>query len=284
MTIYKIKRGLSTSLQGATFNVYEPAYTTDTNELFVADENGKAIKVTDHIVVTELPAPEDAIKGKFYVVTPTDKDNGVVYLFEGAKFVALSPDLSLVSGALSAVQATLIAIQTELDAKATKEELETVKELAQKANDDLAAHDSDAESKYATKEEIQDVATKTYVDGKLTDLVGGAPEALDTLIEISERLEADKTAADAIQTLAEANRDAIAKKAEQADLSGAVDRIVALENKPSVAGTNVVVGEETMAGDITFQATGEATISVDARTKVVTINVPEITELDGGTF
>ena len=34
MVVYKIKRGLLANLAGATLQAYEPALTTDTNELF----------------------------------------------------------------------------------------------------------------------------------------------------------------------------------------------------------------------------------------------------------
>lgn len=280
MVVYKIKRGLLANLAGATLNAYEPAFTTDTNELFIGDVNGSPVKVTDHIQVTVLPAVEDAVKGKFYVVVAQDATTGVVHLFDGAKFVALSPDATTIASTLSSIQASLIAMQGDIDAKAKQVDLEAtntevanVKVLAQKANDDLATHLADA--KYAEK---------TYVDGKITDLVGGAPEALDTLIEISERLEADKTAADAIKTLAEANATKIATKAEQADLTTATDRITVLENKPLVVGTNLTVGETTVAGDIKFVATGTATIGIDEASKTISIDVPAIDVVDGGAF
>ena len=282
MVVYKIKRGLLANLAGATLNAYEPAFTTDTNELFIGDINGSPVKVTDHIQVTVLPAVEDAVKGKFYVVVTQDATTGIVHLFDGAKFVALSPDATTIASTLSSIQASLIAMQGDIDNKAKQVDLEAtntevanVKVLAQKANDDLTTHLADADAKYAEK---------AYVDGKITDLVGGAPEALDTLIEISERLEADKTAADAIKTLAEANATKIATKAEQADLTTATDRITALENKPSVAGTNLIVGETTVAGDITFVATGTATIDIDEANKTISIDVPAIDIVDGGTF
>lgn len=275
MVVYKIKRGLLANLANADLKPYEPAYTTDTNELFIGDSLGNAVKVTDYIQVTALPQLETAVKGKFYVVVPEGSANGTTHLFDGTKFVALSPDLSTVTNALSAVQATLIAMQGDIDNNKTK--ITEVESLAQKANDDLATHLTDADAKYAEK---------TYVDGKFTDLVGGAPEALDTLIEISERLEADKTAADAIKTLAEANATKIATKAEQADLTTATDRITALENKPVVVGTNLIVGETTLAGDIKFVAKGTATIGVDEATKTISIDVPAtvIDVVDGGMF
>lgn len=275
MVVYKIKRGILANLTNADLKPYEPAYTTDTNELFIGDSLGNAVKVTDYIQVTELPQLATAVKGKFYVVVPEGSTNGTTHLFDGTKFVVLSPDLSTVTNALSAVQSTLIAMQGDIDNNKTK--ITEVESLAQKANDDLATHLTDADAKYAEK---------TYVDGKITDLVGGAPEALDTLIEISERLEADKTAADAIKTLTEANATKIATKAEQADLTTATDRITALENKPSVAGTSLIVGETTLAGDIKFVATGTATIGVDEATKTISIDVPTtvIDIVDGGTF
>lgn len=39
----------------------------------------------------------------------------------------------------------------------------------------------------------QDAANKRYVDGKITDLIGGAPGALDTLNELAQALNDDSS-------------------------------------------------------------------------------------------
>lgn len=323
MAIYKIKRGLSASLQGATFEAYEPAYTTDTNELYVADANGQAVKVSDHIVVEALPTVEASVKGKFYVLV--GEDSGTVNYFDGSKFIPLSQesqevDLSAVQSALQTVSASLVGVENDIDtlqsdvedlrdAVATKAEdvhahaisdindlqatldnkleavdLTAIQNLAQKANDDLATHEANADTKYATKAEIADLADKTYVDGKITDLIDAAPEALDTLGEIATQLQSDSNAAQVVKTLAEANRDAIATKAGQTDLDAAEARIDALESKPELAETSIVAEGKEVKGAVNFVVTGGATLAVDEDTNTVSIDVPSLLEIDGGTF
>ncbi len=304
MAIYKIKRGLAVNLQNATFEAYEPAYTTDTNELYVADASGQAVKVTDHIVVQELPAVEASVKGKFYVVT--GESSGSVYYFDGAKHIPLSSDLSGVAGALATVQATLIGIQADIDSKADELHTHAISEIndlqetldnkleasdltdlenkAQKAIDDLITHETNAEAKYATKVEIADLVDGDYVDGRIEDLINAAPAALDTLGEIATRLEEDSNAANAVKTLAEANRDAIATKAEQADLNTAVGRIDVLEAKPEVVETSINADGKTIKGALNFVVTGGATVAIDEATNTVSIDVPPVLEIDGGTF
>ena len=60
---------------------------------------------------------------------------------------------------------------------------------------------------FLTSSDLDDYATKSYVDKKITDIIGGAPETLDTLKEIAEALEDNATmtqVAEAISTKANA--------------------------------------------------------------------------------
>lgn len=70
-------------------------------------------------------------------------------------------------------------------------------------------------------------ALKTDVDKSIADLVGAAPEALDTLYEISAVLQENVADIDTILTQ-------IGTKANQSDLDNAVGRIEDLENAPDL--------------------------------------------------
>ena len=59
---------------------------------------------------------------------------------------------------------------------------------------------------------IEGLATETYVDGKVSDLVNGAPEAMDTLKELSDAIKAHQSVYDAyVQTVS----DNLAKKVDK---------------------------------------------------------------------
>lgn len=78
----------------------------------------------------------------------------------------------------------------------------------------------------------EDYAKKEYVDDSIADLVGTAPESLDTIQELASAL---KENADVVATL----DDAITNKANQSDLDDAVARILALEENPSLTAESI---------------------------------------------
>lgn len=76
-------------------------------------------------------------------------------------------------------------------------------------------------------------ALKTDVDKSIADLVGAAPDTLDTIEELAAAL---KKNADVVATL----DDAITNKANQSDLDDAVTRILALEENPSLTAESII--------------------------------------------
>ena len=86
---------------------------------------------------------------------------------------------------------------------------EDIEDLAAKSDLDGYVKKEDA-LEYLTASDLDTYATKSYVDKKITDLVGGAPETLDTLKEIAEALEDNAT----MQMVS----DAISTKANSADV------------------------------------------------------------------
>lgn len=93
---------------------------------------------------------------------------------------------------------------------------EDIADLASKSDLDGYVRVEDAID-FLTASDLDDYATKSYVDKKITDLVGGAPETLDTLKEIAEALEDNATMAQVAE--------AISTKANAADVytKGEVD-------------------------------------------------------------
>lgn len=93
-----------------------------------------------------------------------------------------------------------------------------------------------------------EAATKQYVDGKITDLVGGAPEALDTLKELADALGND---ADVAATLTneiakkldktEVSATAVANKVPQLDADGKLPAEMLPDGLSGESGTKIVV-------------------------------------------
>lgn len=76
-------------------------------------------------------------------------------------------------------------------------------------------------------------ALKADVDKNIADLVGTAPDTLDTIEELAAAL---KENADVVATL----DDAITNKANQSDLDDALERILVLEENPSVSAESII--------------------------------------------
>lgn len=83
--------------------------------------------------------------------------------------------------------------------------------IASKANADHVHSYNDLTDKPVIPS-IEGLATETYVDGKVSDLVNGAPEAMDTLKELSDAIKAHQSVYDAyVQTVS----DNLAKKVDK---------------------------------------------------------------------
>ena len=77
---------------------------------------------------------------------------------------------------------------------------EDIADLAKKSDLDGFVKTEDVID-FLTASDLDDYATKKYVDKKIEDLVGGAPETLDTLKEIAEALEDNATMSKVAETI-----------------------------------------------------------------------------------
>jgi hypothetical protein len=89
---------------------------------------------------------------------------------------------------------------------------------------DLVVHSVEI---HATEFKDQEAVTKSYVDTKLNDLVAGAPQALDTLNEIAQRVEQGSSVSEAIidsinSTKADLNAEIVARQTETTGLQNQV--------------------------------------------------------------
>jgi len=110
--------------------------------------------------------------------------------------------------------------------------------------------------------DLQGYATETYVNEKITEVVGGAPETLDTLKEIADMLNNDATgSAGIIQQLAKkANSDEVYSKQEINNLIGDLPNkeeagYEAVPNGETLTAGNTYYTSDT--GDGEFQANGD---------------------------
>ncbi len=137
---------------------------------------------------------------------------------------------------------------------------EDIADLAKKSDLDGYVKTEDA-LEYLTSSDLSDYATKSYVDKKIEDLVGGAPETLDTLKEIAEALEDNATmaqVAEAISTKANAadvyTKDQVDAKVAEVDAK--VDAIPEEGSFPEIGGSEAefTPGLATVEGVIDYVA------------------------------
>ena len=136
-----------------------------------------------------------------------------------------------------------------------------------------------------------------YTDNKIAELIGGAPETLDTLKEVADAIEENKTVVEALDA-------AIGKKANQAELDTHIGNSVihvtstdksnwnaakthaASAHAPADAEvnqnafSNVVVGSTTIAADsktdtLTFAAGRNITLTPDANNDKITVSLTD---------
>lgn len=133
---------------------------------------------------------------------------------------------------------------------------------------------------YALTSSLTSYATQSYVDTKITNLINGAPAALDTLKEISDQLASDETAAGALTTL-------VGTKVAYAGgtMTGVLDLFAGstvttpagTDNSTKVTNTSWV---RTYVGSLGLVASGsEAVQSVAGHTGIVTLSTGDISGL-----
>lgn len=112
-----------------------------------------------------------------------------------------------IEGLMTAVNNVLGTIDGKLRNKANKADVDT--ELAKKAN-------------------AADVPTKDEVELRIKALIGSAPEALDTLVELADALNNDPTFAATVTA-------ALAKKATKTELESVLDQLTTAFNQGAEA-------------------------------------------------
>lgn len=118
----------------------------------------------------------------------------------------------------------------------------------------------------------QEAVAKTYADSKITDLVGAAPETLDTIHELAEAVTNNQDAVTAINNAItnKAERNDVYVKSEtytQTEVNEAISTAVDAAKTEITSGTtNIVIGTEDAtdnaslkAGDIYIQVVEEPT-------------------------
>lgn len=137
-------------------------------------------------ILAELPKIRDI--GKFRNYDPTNKHKDVIYYATDKKLVYLNGELY---GGITEEQ--LQAIQEEIDSKVNKEDGKGLS-TNDFSNTDKAKLDSI---------DLDTLATKSEVDTRIQNIIGTAPEALDTLGEIADKLsDNDDVVAGIVNTLA----------------------------------------------------------------------------------
>lgn len=208
-------------------------------------------------VSTEGALPRDAEIGDVYNV----EDTGANFAYSGEGWDKLSETFDF-SQYVTEDKLELYYLKTEVD-----ELLNSAVLLldTNKANKIDVYTKTEADEKYLTNEDISTLATTEYVDTKISDLVGAAPETLDTLEEIAAKLQ-DGTIQDQINKL-------------QKDLKGLqtyVDHYLVLtpEQEQQVANTNEIAETLSTAKTVTIENGTVAIINVPEVTSSTTINAP----------
>ena len=130
---------------------------------------------------------------------------------------------------------------------------EDIADLASKSDLDGYVRVEDAID-FLTASDLDDYATKSYVDKKITDLVGGAPETLDTLKEIAEALEDNATMAQVAEAIStKANKSDVYTKDE---VDAKIDALPKEGEFPEIGGSEAefVPGLATVEGVVDYVA------------------------------
>ena len=119
---------------------------------------------------------------------------------------------------------------------------------------------------FLTSSDLDGYATKSYVDKKITDIIGGAPETLDTLKEIAEALEDNATmtqVAEAISTKANTadvyTKTEVDEKIDALPTEGSFPEIDGSEEKEFTPGLATVEGVIDYVADSISQAAPDLT-------------------------
>lgn len=218
---------ISISRTGTTVTVN--SNTGDDGEIDAADGTDAGVMTSD--MYTKLDGIEegaeantvDSVNTKTGIVVLTQDDVG-----DGTTYKRYS---STEKSKLAGIEASAdVTDATNVDAAGAVMNSDTTT-----ASMSFVLDEDDMTSNSATKVPTQQ-STKTYVDGKITDLVGSAPSALDTLGEISDALNDD---ADLAGTLTASIATKLAKSSNLSDVADAATAFVNIKQSATTSASGV---------------------------------------------
>lgn len=115
-----------------------------------------------------------------------------------------------------------------------------------------------------------------YVDGKLDDIVNGAPEAMDTLKELADAIAANSNVMDALNS-------AIGGKVDKADGKGLSTEDYTTEEKTKLAGLSNYTHPSSHAASMITQDESHRFVS-DTEKSAWNAKLSSSSTIDGGTF
>jgi hypothetical protein len=124
---------------------------------------------------------------------------------------------------------------------------------------DFATADTQVRTDFAAADAATLTSAKSYTDGKITDLIGGAGDAYDTLKEIQTVLESGEVTGDVLTSLSNINTEIDNNDTELDNIRKWLGR-TALELESSPPSTTLSV--DAQAGDTTIQITNQSGFSV----------------------
>lgn len=130
-TRYYIKRGNKTNLSKAVVKPYEPIYTKDTNELFIANQDSVPVKVTDVVIVNDLNEVENPIDNKIYVVIDSENDTAQLAIYANEHFIIASSVNNNSEDYTSSFQSAIEQLQQRLLSKAEADHTHVINDVDQ---------------------------------------------------------------------------------------------------------------------------------------------------------